>query len=65
MDLDVTLALAELTQAKSDLSSSLGSYKEGSDEYKKLSDLLNFSSPQLLTENVKFFSKIYQPQLSW
>lgn len=44
MDLDVTLALAELTQAKSDLSSSLGSYKEGSDEYKKLSDLLNVTN---------------------
>ena len=44
MDLDVTLALAELTQAKSDLSSSLGSYKEGSDEYKKLSDLLNVTT---------------------
>lgn len=44
MDLDVTLALAELTKAKSDLSSSLGSYKEGSDEYKKLSDLLNVTN---------------------
>jgi len=40
MDLDITLALAELTRAKSDLSSSLNAYKEGSDEYKILSDLL-------------------------
>lgn len=40
MDLDITLALAELTRAKSDLSSSLNTYKEGSDEYKILSDLL-------------------------
>jgi len=40
MDLDITLALAELTRAKSDLSSALATYKEDSDEHKKISELL-------------------------